>query len=711
MGMKKRIPEAILLLIVSLVLCQFHWTGTLSFEFSFFTSIAVFLIILPSAMIRLGPNMSGSQKYLELRSYFVLLAIPLITVLLYAFKYGICDLAFGLSWFMLLPTVTMIYSVACAIFAHSVPKTKKWMRWLLALAPTLVFSILNIWDLYVDPQISFYHPVIGYFPGPMYDEWIPLFGALVTYRLWIILFSVWVILKSTIEEKNWYLLAIVLAPLLFRSNLGWHYSHKDIRRKLGSHMTTKYTDLYFSGLNAVSMNNFARSLDFYVEHISEKLDLQPPKEKIRVYIYKYPSLKKQLTGTDDTFVGNPMQNALHLLPTNISDTILVHEFAHVVAAPMGIPILKISPKIGLLEGLATALQTSQMNLSPHEWSKAMMDESQLPNLTDGLNAISFWKDNPTRVYLASGSFVQWLIDTQGIEKFKKVYKGDAFESVYSKPLSDLLEDWKKFLKGIEVDASSKDMVVYFLSRKPFYKKKCVHEVAHWGMKFSKCNKSQNDCTPYINRACELDPENPSLLLRRARYLFRSEQLFRMDTTLIPLPSPENPRVQNNIIQLFNDDMHKIRDANFQYELSNYEQPSFEFTNTIMARIYISKHSDEVLKGILLGDYIPDPKLTWPKGALYNHAMLYFARLASNAGEYGKALIFLQRINPKQENKDFNVSYWEVFAEVNEGISHYKDAVDSYKKLIELSPHQGTKAFSQLQIDRLNHVLKNLGQEF
>ncbi len=704
MGMKKRIPEALLLLIVSLLLCQFKWTGTLSFEFSFFLSIAIFFLVLPAAMVRFHRDFSLREKYIETRNYFVLLGIPLATVLFYAFKYGICDLSFGLSWFLLLPAVTMIYSVACAFFATSF-KIPRWRQWLLAFAPTFVFSMLTVRDLYIDPQISFYHP-ISYFPGPLYDEWIPLFSSLITYRIWIILFSAWLICKSSIDEKKWRILGLILLPLLFRGGLGWHYSHKKVQRQLGSHMSTKYMELHFSGLNVISMSNFSKSLDFYVEEISEKLHLPPLTERIHVYIYRSPFQKKMLTGTDDTFVGNPMQNSLHLLPTDISDTILVHEFAHVVAAPLGIPILKISPKVGLLEGLATAMQTSQMNLSPHEWAKAMMDENRLPDLSESLGMLSFWKDNPTRVYLASGSLVQWLIETQGIEKFKKVYRGATFESTYQVPMSELLNQWKNFLSKIQVDQSTKDMVVYFLSKKPFYKKKCVHEVAMWEMKFTRCNKKELDCTPYINQACKIDPDNPSLRLRRARYLFRSGQMTNIDATLIPLPSPENSRVQNNIIQLFNDDIHQIYDPNHVYDLSRYEHLSFDFTNTIMARLYISKHSMEVLRGILMGDYVPDITLTWPQDALYHQAMLYFSKLSSNQDEFGKALHFLEKINLKQENNEFHIAYFEKLAEIYEGIGKYKDAVDAYTKVIALKPNEGSKAFIQLQIKRLEYLQKN-----
>lgn len=704
MGIKKRIPEIFLLLTVSLLLCQFAWTGSFSFEFSFLMSTFIFIIFLPSAMFRLSAQHSFKEKLIELKNYFVLLGIPLLIVLLYGTKYGICNFGIGLSWFMLLPAVTTIYSVGCAFFAKSFKVSKFW-QWLLALAPTILFSILTLIDLYFDPQISFYHPVLGYFPGPLYDEWIPLFGSLIAYRVWLILFSIWILSKSSVKKKYWIMMGVILLPLLFRGNLGWHYSHSHIQKLLHGHITTQYADIYFSNLQTKSMNHFSRSIDFYVEDISKKLKIPPPTQRIRIYIYNDSFQKKLLTGTGNTFVGNPMQKALHILPTDISDTILVHELSHVVASPLGIPFLKISPKIGLLEGLATSFQLSQMDLSPHEWAKAMLDIKQLPDLNHSLNAISFWKDNPTRVYLASGSFVQWLIETQGIEKFKHVYRGETFKKNYFQTLPLLLDAWKKFLSTIHIDQSSQELVSYFLSKKPFYQKKCVHEVARWEIKFDQCMKNKKKCDSYIYQACQLDPNNPSLRLQRARYLFKTEPFLPMDTTMIPLPSPENPRVQNNLIQLFNDDMHQIQDAHHQYDLSQYQHPSFDFSNSIMARIYLSKHSQEVLRGILLGSYVPDLHLTWPKDVFYNQTMFYFSRLSSNRGESEKSLSFLQKINLQEETSEFKTAYLEQLALSYEAVGKYKDAGIAYQKITELSTSEGKKAFAQLQIDRLQYLLK------
>ncbi len=48
-------------------------------------------------------------------------------------------------------------------------------------------------------------------------------------------------------------------------------------------------------------------------------------------------------------------------------------------------------------------------------------------------------------YDQAGSFVSWLIETYGMEKFEKVYTTAGYTNVYSKTLKDLTQEWTNFL--------------------------------------------------------------------------------------------------------------------------------------------------------------------------------------------------------------------------------------------------------------------------
>lgn len=506
--MKFLFPEIILTSLLSLVLCQSPWLGQFSFEYSFLLSGFLFLIVSISSLIRLHHIiMDAKQKKYWLLSYFFLLVFPLLIVLTYAAKHGLCSFTSGLQWFVLLPAITTFYAIACSMWAISYGKNG-FKTWLIAWFPTLIFSAITLLDLYHDPSVFFYHPVLGYFPGPIYDEWIPKFSQLYTYRIWVVIFSFWLIIRDSTEEKRWKVGVLILFPLFCRQELGWHYSHTWIQRQLDNHIETKNAMIYFSEPQSKPAVEFSKQVDRKISKIEQFLHLPINENKVRIYVYPDSVSKKKWTGTQYTLVGNPMQRSLHVLSLNINDPILTHELTHVLASPMGIPVLHISPKIGLLEGLATAIQKSSLGISIDEWSRVMQIRQQLPNIAHTLGAVSFWKENPTRVYLASGSFVSWLIREYGIDKFKKVYRGENFDSTYATSLSSLIQSWEKYIQSITVTEDKMKRAESYLQEKPFYQKHCVHEVAEQLMEYSLCK--DEGCEPYLFKACKLDLENIKL---------------------------------------------------------------------------------------------------------------------------------------------------------------------------------------------------------
>ena len=703
--MKKFLPETIVMTLMSLGLCQFKWTGSFSYEFSFFLGLALFFFTFFSTIFRhrrTTPSLILKCKWII--GHVCLLLIPLVIVLLYSMKYGMCSFEAGLKWFLLLPAITTVYATCTAFFGLSFSTAQTWKKILLGLSPTILFSLLTLRDLYLDPPLSFLHPMAGYFPGPMYDEWIPIFTSLLTYRLWIIALSFFLLMNHAMKKHKWLMMLLVLHPLIFREPLGWHRSHKSIQNILGNNVESMHSLIYFEGSNIASMRTLADSVDFYLEHLSKKMDTSLPSEKIRIYVYSNEYQKKKLTGTANTLVGNPMQRTLHILPTQASDPLLIHELSHVVAAPLGIPFLKISPRISLLEGLATAMQPSHLDMSVHEWAKSMLDLGKLPDIETSLNAFSFWKENPVRVYFAAGSFTKWLIDTRGIDHFKKVYLGKSFEKTYQTSLESLIGEWKTFLGQISVPHSFVDLANYFFSQKPFHEKQCVHEIAEAEMRFSTCDPKKNDCRKFLERACELDPENPMLRLKSARYIYRITQKVP-DMSMIPLPSAANSRIQNNLIQLLNDDFHRIQSDQKNYDLEKYDYPSPALINVILTRIYLAKYSPDVLHAIILGNYVPDTDLAWNQNdSNYNQAMLYFAKLAIQDKQPKTAIEFLSKIDLKKEEQEFRLDYWGLRAQAEEMISANMEALQAYRNMETLSMTEGERSFANLQIERLKYIL-------
>jgi tetratricopeptide (TPR) repeat protein len=121
-----------------------------------------------------------------------------------------------------------------------------------------------------------------------------------------------------------------------------------------------------------------------------------------------------------------------------------------MAGDFGTELLHMSPKIGLLEGLAVAADWSGDVYDPHQWSKALIENGMAPDIED-IAGFGFWYAPPAQSYTLMGSFSRYLIDTYGMEKFKTVYRTGNF-SVYGKSLPELEADWKKFLAGLPAPA-------------------------------------------------------------------------------------------------------------------------------------------------------------------------------------------------------------------------------------------------------------------
>ena len=69
-----------------------------------------------------------------------------------------------------------------------------------------------------------------------------------------------------------------------------------------------------------------------------------------------------------------------------------------------------------------------------------------PDLTSQTGDTLMWMS-----YIHSASFIKYLIDTYGLEKFEKIYNekniGEKIEEVYGKSISEIENDWIGFIKN------------------------------------------------------------------------------------------------------------------------------------------------------------------------------------------------------------------------------------------------------------------------
>jgi hypothetical protein len=105
----------------------------------------------------------------------------------------------------------------------------------------------------------------------------------------------------------------------------------------------------------------------------------------------------------------------------------------------------------LSEGLAVYVGMTSIADSDHipleTFCAAYHQAGKLPRISRPLRFENYILD--LQNYYATGCFVQYLVETHGMEKFRAVYRSGDYEGVYGAPLETLEEAW---IAKIEADA-------------------------------------------------------------------------------------------------------------------------------------------------------------------------------------------------------------------------------------------------------------------
>jgi len=183
-------------------------------------------------------------------------------------------------------------------------------------------------------------------------------------------------------------------------------------------------------------------------HILEQLKVQF-NDTISIYIYPTP----EDAGWDHVQgLAYNRQKAVLGVYSEIGKSIGVegasaHEITHVITwNAIGKPGTTF-----LNEGLAVTMDgvwhaVSDPITNLHQWTKKFLDDNKLPTINEMVNNWDSFSGLIT--YPVSGSFVSYLIDEYGIEKFKEILveaKKYNFNSkcqkIYNKELNELEQEW------------------------------------------------------------------------------------------------------------------------------------------------------------------------------------------------------------------------------------------------------------------------------
>jgi tetratricopeptide (TPR) repeat protein len=204
---------------------------------------------------------------------------------------------------------------------------------------------------------------------------------------------------------------------------------------------------------------------------------------VTAWVYRSAEEKRRLVGAAATEYAKPWLSEIHLVDAPLPHPILRHEVVHAVAAPVagglfGVPARAgVVISAGLLEGLASALETPRGRWTVHQWSRAARDLGLLPDVTRIVGPAGFWSQAPARAYTAAGSFLGFLLERHGAEKVRAAYRSGDVASAMGVPLPALADEWQRFLDGVEPGPGVLLAARGRLSRPSLFARPCAREVA------------------------------------------------------------------------------------------------------------------------------------------------------------------------------------------------------------------------------------------
>lgn len=419
-----------------------------------------------------------------------------------------CALGEGALYFMLIPVVTTIWSVGLMLFCL------RRFRWpLFSFIAVLVVVLLHPFYIgYALPQIYTYNFIYGFFQGFSYDEVLSMTPTVVLFRIVTSISALFFYVGA--EAKLGYadqrrtslsdqpappkhrLLLVVLATVLiaswiFRVQLGFESTTASIKSELVCEFTSDHFRIHYadSSFSENEIQIVAAMHEFRLSQVERALQVNFP-GVIESYIYPSAESKRKFIGTGNTNIAKPWRGEIHL-NFDSWDATLRHELAHVVAGEFGMPLIRAHYNIGLVEGLATAVDREFGNRTLMEYAAAMKKFSMVEHPERLINPVGFAMQNSTVSYVEMGAFCEYLINQYGIGKFKQLY-GTSFgsalrefiggrtvaEDVYGKSYKELIDEWQSGIDTMSIPSSWRPHAAFYFKRPSIFAKECARVVAN-----------------------------------------------------------------------------------------------------------------------------------------------------------------------------------------------------------------------------------------
>ena len=442
-----------------------------------------------------------------------LLAIPLLVVSAGAPWISNCDIPGGLRHYALGPLTGAVFGVGLGLFAGTFVSRK----WATAAVIVVFWGMLgaNAWHFYAEPPISAFNHFAGYWTGSVYDDTITITPVWARFRLYTLLLGLALgggaaCVRLFPGGMGWALSGVgpIATVLAFTTSGAFDLRRDEIAAALGGRMETEHFILHYPQNGPVARRIEALAADHELRwtQLKDELDLAPTR-KIRSFIYESETQKQELIGAGATYIAKPWSWEIHLNNLEVGAGVLKHELAHVFGAELAKGFLKVPtslfffPKMAFVEGFAVALEGSRSRLTPHQWSAAMRAQGIAPPISTILKAEGFLGTHSGKAYTLAGSFLRFLLETRGLDRFRALYADGDLESTYDEGQEALIAEWERFVddrEKVPLTADDEALARFQFDQPGRFHRICTLEIAGWEVDAAKA-KSLGD----LNGAVDL----------------------------------------------------------------------------------------------------------------------------------------------------------------------------------------------------------------
>jgi hypothetical protein len=447
---------------------------------------------------RPAPSILAAWLSASTRGAVVLAALLAGSALRAAF--GPCRALDAAAFFPVLALPSLLLGAALAVVLGFAAGGRRGLSALVYACAALAFLAFRLRQAYRGPEAFLLDPLLGYFPGPLYDEAVPLDGKLLLARG---------------EATGWALVVVGLAALLQRirragpgrapaapatvAALGaalvaatWLprlalQGDPDLRaaiaRQLGGRRDGPRCTIFFPGEKPrAAADELLSECEFHVADVARALAIAHP-PRVTVFVYRTAEEKRRLVGAARTDYTKPWLAEINLDDEPLPHPVLRHEIVHAVASvlspgPLHVPARwRLLPSLPLIEGLAVAFETPRSGYTVHQWSRAARDLGLLPDLSRLLGPAGFWGEAQARAYVAAGSFLAFLLERHGPGPVTAALRTGDLAAALGRPLPALLEEWQRFLDAVQPSEELSRAAAGRLGRGSLFQRRCAREAA------------------------------------------------------------------------------------------------------------------------------------------------------------------------------------------------------------------------------------------